>query len=360
MPTSPWRQHALAILVALVICVGLTARGQAVQTEVPPSEPPVTEQPTVVPPTEVPTQEPTAVPTEEPTEVPTEQPTEEPTEEPTEVPTEQPTDVPATPTANAQPPAPPAATQPPEVREAEVICRQPGPAVATPSATPATTVDTGGWTLLSCTIDIDASGLDQVQVRGTSNAPGWRVILVEEDAPNTPGLLNASNNLVSFVPDPESPRVTFLLGYQRSCSALPSTRLTFEVTGSAGGAQRMAATAELEIEEAAVPLPGVAIDALWVDTERDPAPTSIRVTWTGAPDACPWNLVVTLLDTGEGAWDLVRLDGLDDATATITGPVISVVVPPGDSPDGDLVIVILPAGGDRTVAAVALEAFTWP
>jgi hypothetical protein len=85
------------------------------------------------------------------------------------------------------------------------------------------------------------------------------------------------------------------------------------------------------------------------------------VTWTGAPDACPWNLVVTLLETGEGAWDLVRVDGPAGATATITGPVISVVVPPGDAPEGDLVIALLPAdGGDRPVSAVSLEAFPWP
>ncbi len=360
MPTSSWRQRMLAILVALVVCLGLTAHGQAVQTETPPTDVPGTQQPTVVPPTEIPvTEQPTEVPTEQPTEVPTDVPTEQPTEEPTETPEPFPTDVPATPAADTAPP--PATTQPPEVREAEVTCGQPGAGDATPASTPTSSIDTGDWTLLFCTIDLDASGLDRVQVRATSTTPGWRVILVDEDAPNTPGLLNASNNLVTFEPDPASPQVRFLLGYQRSCSALPSTRLAFEISGSADGSQQMAATAELVIEEAASTLPVVSIDALWVDTERDPAPTSIRLIWTGAPLACAWNLVVTLVEAGDGAWNLAGTDGVDGTTATIAGSRISVIVPAGASPDGALVLSLVPAGGDAlTIDSLQVEAFTWP
>ena len=181
MPITSWRQRTLAILIALVICLGLTVHGQARTDRSAATEPPGPRSQRSVPPTDIPTQEPTNNPRKFP---PNSQPKCRPSSPPRSR-RRQPTNTPepspnrgagdanrerrATAGPATQPPPP----SPRRSGEAEVTCRQPG---------------TGRWhpfghashdgryrrmdPAFECEVDIDASGMTRFRSAAHPLRPG--------------------------------------------------------------------------------------------------------------------------------------------------------------------------------------------
>jgi hypothetical protein len=378
MPSPNRPQRILALLVMLVTLAGIVIVGtvragtepaatevpatQAPPTDPPPTDTPSTEPPPTAEPSEIPTSEPSAEPTEEPTVVPTA----EPTSEPTSIPTEAPGTPQVVPTNPPPPPPPPAPPPSPTPREADITCTVPGPDAAMPGATPASPEstpiggETDGWRLYACTLPLDAVLVDQIQIRGIASTPGWEVILVSEDAPDTPGLLDASNNLVTIRPEEDEREIRFLLGVRRSCTAFPAAQIDLEVVASVGGQQTGTATATVTLELPPPPPPTVALVSVQVDTEREPAPTTIWLAYEDAPTTCGWQLVVTLVDPGDAAWELIAVNGPEGMTAAMADGAVSLLLPPGEEDCEVAIMLVAPGTDDAGIGPLQVEAFLWP
>jgi hypothetical protein len=286
------------LAIVLVVLIG-RAEGFAAQTEpaMQVTEPPIATEPpppTQAPPTqEPPTQAPPtqAPPTEAPpTEIP---PTEAPSTEvpPTEGPTETPDPFPATP--GAPPPNPPSRpTQLPvdmvETGEAVIDCSA-AAGLATPSA------DTGGWSLSRCSVTLPFSDIDSIDIQARSSDPGWRIVLLDPARVRTPGLLEASNNR-AVIDDPSAESVEFVLGARQTCSALGSTSLTFDFTGTRDGANgEITATGTIALESPDPSPVTLDLTEASLDTSESPVSGTFSITWERASSgACPWHIVLVL------------------------------------------------------------------
>ena len=299
---------------------------QAPPTKVPPTEPP----PTQVPPTEIPS-----------TEVPV-------TEQPTEAPTNTPDPFPSTP--SVPPPNAPVREQAPptsgpdDAGDVELDC--------TPQASQATPIaNADAWNLHVCVIPEVFQGSDSLDVTATSSDPGWRVILLDPADASTPGLLNASNNR-TVIDDVNRAEDTFLLGVQRTCSALGNTTLSFELRGNQQG-RELEATATLPVEMP--PATDVQVDLLAAKVEAagDTATGAFTIAWQ-RPDApvCDWQVTVTL--PGSGAIAMEHLSGPGGiAAVTTTGRVIVTI--PATARTGEFRLEVSFPDGPPTAAGVEAQ-----
>lgn len=331
IPPTP-RRRTITALIALAVILALVgpvfhdrvASAQPTEPPAPTNPPPPTEPP---PPTQVPPTDPPPPPTEVPvTEIP---PTEIPaTEQPTETPTNTPDPFPSTP--SVPPTNPPVQQQPQQpsgpvdAGEVEIDC-SPRASQATPIA------NAEVWNLQTCTVPLVFGGVSSLDIRAISSDPGWRVILLDPDDASTPGMLNASNNR-TVVDDLDGSAPEFLLGTQRTCSALGSTTLTFELRGTQGNGS-VEATGTFAIEAPVVTEISVDLLAASIDTSGETARGAFTVAWqrSDAP-ICPWQVTLTL--PGASGVTQEHLSGPTGITAvTIAGTVIITV--PADARTGE-------------------------
>ena len=333
-------------------------------TEPPPPPPTVPPPPPTAPPpppTDLPPP-PTAVPTTPPTAPPppTEQPTGEATEPPTEVPA---TTVPAPPDLpqqqqpppppRIQPTQPPAATQPPN--DATIDCD------LVDAANPPIAGD-ADWSLYDCMFELDFGQLASIDIQGMTETPGWRVILVDLDAPDTPGLLDASNNRIVLDDLENAAAAHFMLGVRLSCTAFTATELEFEIAGARVGASTPIETiATLPITAESVPIPELTLESFaFTDTTGD-----IVVRYDNAPTTCGWQLLMTFggADTGQPeALAIVSVDGSGGTTTSLANGAISILFPAPDAESSSVggAHVVISIGDGLTIETILVEAFTSP
>lgn len=314
-----------------------------------PTQPPQPTQPppsTEVPPTQIPPTDPPA-----PTEIP---PTEIPaTEEPTEEPTQTPEPFPSTP--NVQPanqpsqPSPPQPSGPVDAGEIELTC-SPVSTLATPVA------DAEDWDLRRCTVPLDLDGIESLDIRATSSDAGWRVILLDPDDVRTPGLLNASNSR-TVVDDVNGNTAEFLLGTQRTCSALGATTLEFDIVGSARGSDApVEATGILTLDNPSTAEATVDLATATIDASGDLPIGSFAITWQrDSAAACPWQITLTL--TGVEDLDVIELSG-PSVIAAVTMPGMVIITVPTESLSGEVQLSLGFSSGTPT--AVGVEAQVRP
>jgi len=328
-----------------------------------PTVPPVS---TVPPqPTQIP--EPTTPSTETPTEVPTEIPTEAPTAVPTEQPPATPTAPPVQPTQPPLPTLPPQPTQPPateSVADATITCelagtRDPG----TPAPKPIPVDD--AWTLYACDIALDFGPVASLALRGETNTPGWRVILVDEDAPNTPGLLNASNDRLELDGLDGEPAATFLIGVQPSCTAFKTATIDLDITGTRPGPDgaTVETTGRVPLTVPSEAPPGVTLESLTFTNDGDATLASFEIGYANVPARCGWQLLVTLALADSSAVTVDTFDGPEGSTSAIANGVISILIPAAEDDVSKGTIRIdaqFPSDGDATVETVIVEAVTFP
>lgn len=290
------------------------------------------------------------VPTEAPAATATTPPTVAPPPSPTIAPTSPPRPQPTQPAQQIQPATPQTAA------EAQIDCEEfAAAAVASPVAAQAG----DGWILYACEVELDFGPVASLAVRGETGTPGWRVILVDEDAPNTPGLLDASNNRLEIDGLEGERTATFLLGVNPSCTAFKAATVDVEITGDRPGAD--GATVETT---GSVPLtlpserpPAVTLESLSVAGDR----ATLDIGYEGAPAECGWQLLVTLGVADPGAIAIDTITGPDGTAGAAADGVISILVPAaGDDSATGTIGVRLQLTEDASIETVLIEAITFP
>ncbi len=376
------RHRNLFLALSCLVCLGtvMLPSGSAQPTVPPqPTQPPIPTVPPVptfppqptqppfptVPPVSTVPPQPTQIP--EPTTPPTEAPTEVPTEIPTEAPTVEPTATLPPPTNPPAPPPPPAPTRAPATEtadEATIDCtlagtRDPG----TPAAEPIPVDD--AWPLYACDIALDFGPVASLALRGETNTPGWQVILVDEDAPNTPGLLNASNDRLELDGLDGEPTAAFLIGVQPSCTAFKTATIDLEITGTRPGPDgaTVETTGRVPLTVPSEAPPGVTLESLTFTNDGDATRASIDVRYENAPARCGWQLLVTLAPADLSAVTIDTFDGPEGSTSAIANGVISILIPAAEDDVSKGTIRFdaqFPSDGDATVETVIVEAVTFP
>jgi hypothetical protein len=200
------------------------------------------------------------------------------------------------------------------------------------------------------------------------------VILAEDDARSTPGLLNASNNRTVIDDLDDQREATFLLGVNVGCTVFPSTTITFEIVGTRTGSDAtVEATAKLPLSGAVSAVPEVNIESLAMTVDGDTRIGTMTVHYRNAPSACGWQLLVTFGDAANGlpgvpgdAMAIESMRGPKGTTATAINGTVSILAPAATNGDteGSIQLTVLFAEGrlgpDASIDAVIVEAFPMP
>jgi len=284
---------------------------------------------------------------------------------PTVAPTAEPT---AEPPATIAPPPPPAPTSPPprpvaptrapaspQAESANVTCALVG---AAGLATPETVAEPGPWTLYDCELELAFGPVDSLTIQGDTGTPGWRLILTEPDAPNTPGLLDASNARLRLDDLDGETEATFLVGIQTSCTAFRAATIGLDITATrpGGGDTAVETTAEIPLSLPAEPLPSVTLDSLTVTSEPGATLARLELTYANAPTGCPWHIVITLDGAGPIAID--PLTGRNGLTAAAAAGLVTITVPPGEATGA--IDLTLRLAADATLDTVLIDPVTFP
>ena len=320
-----------------------------------PTPPPPTSTPP--PPTEAPTATPS--PTEAPGPVdPTVTPTAEvPTGGPATPPGEPHASPTPTPTSSPTPTPTPSPTPNPAIPFEPVVTCDPVADGAPPTA------GTGVWSMLACTASWATQGVSTVEVSAWTAETGWRVIVVDANAPDQPDVLDASDGHLTLVDrtpgDDGFLTGHFQLGTQLDCTAPLTVTIHLDFTATSAepgrdGDEPVEPTVEtyrtdLDLEGSGptppvVTLNGITFTSVEASGGTRMADGTIRIAYTGA-STCGWRVDVTISDfTGEEG-QTVSASGL--TTATVNGV-------PGATVSGDQGRYTIRAPGGAAAGEVVL------
>jgi len=191
------------------------------------------------------------------------------------------------------------------------------------------------------------------------------VILVDEDAPNTPGLLNASNTRLELDGLDGEPAGAFLIGVQPSCTAFKTATIDLDITGTRPGPDgaTVETTGRVPLTVPSEAPPGVTLESLAFTDDGDATRAAIDVRYENAPARCGWQLLVTLDPTESAAITIDTVGGPEGSTSAIANGVISILIPAAEDDVSEGTIRIdaqFPSDGDATVETVIVEAVTFP
>ncbi|MBA3416650.1 MAG: hypothetical protein H0U10_15635, partial [Chloroflexia bacterium] len=225
--------------------------------------------------------------------------------------------------------------------------------------TPAAVADDDGWTLYTCELDLNDIGpVASLALRGATGTPGWRVILVDGDAPNTPGLLNASNQRLDLDGLDDAQTALFLIGVQPGCTAFKAATIDLDITGTRPGddGASVETTGSVPLTVPSDAPPAVTLESLDVD-----GGATLTIGYENAPARCGWQVLVTLGGTETGDITIDSLTGPDGLTGALANGVLSIQVPAAEnnSPSGTIEVA-LGLTDEASIETVLIEAVTFP
>jgi hypothetical protein len=227
--------------------------------------------------------------------------------------------------------------------------------------TPVPVADDDAWTLYTCELDLDFGPVASLALRGTTDTPGWRVILVDGDAPDTPGLLNASNERLDLDGLDEAQTALFLIGVQPSCTAFKAATIDLDIAGTRPGddGATVETTGSVPLTVPSDPPPAVALQSLAL--AGDGGAASLTIGYENAPARCGWQVLVTLGGSESGAITIDSLTGPDGLTGAIADGMLSILVPAGeDDPTSGTIEVALSLTDEAAIETILVEAVTFP